>query len=453
MPEWWREYPERDCEYVTYYPVAIEPMTADDVWATPRTSSAEAGLYVHVPLCRQLCPFCNYNKFVTGQHDVGALADGIAREIALYGEMLQPGSRRVPCVYFGGGTPSTLPLADMERILTAARRAFTIDDDTEISVEVHPTDATLPYLQGLRALGVSRVSFGIQSFNDRLLQAIGSHHSGDDARAALAAARAAGFDDVVSDLMFLLPTQTIEDWDADLATMADLGAVHISLYRMLLDPSGPLARKIRTRRVERQGSQQLELELAERGLDALAERGFEHYGSCSSSGYDLCLPGYRSRYEEHHRAAPQGELIPIGPGAAGFANGCVYWTIHTVPEYLAEVHAGRLPVLAGRRLTREDELSRYAVMGIKHLTLPKAPFAATYGVAFDDAFGATVARLERHGLVVDSADAVRATRHGVLYLDNVCKAFYDADNYRVPQPYKIALQLMSRDLFEALPSA
>src|ERR1700712_905343 len=252
MPEWWREYPERDCEYVTYYPVAIEPLAADEVWETRRSAPEELGLYIHVPLCSRICPFCNYNKFSASQHDAGGLAAGIVKELQLYGDLLGRGTRRVTSIYFGGGTPSTFSTPELEAILGAVGDAFTLAADAEISVEIHPTDASRTYLEQLRALGVDRASFGLQSFNDRLLEVIGSHHTAADARAAVEAAHAAGFENIVADLMFLLPTQSTEDWVADIETMVGLDVRHISLYRMLLDPSGPLARKIRTRRGERQ---------------------------------------------------------------------------------------------------------------------------------------------------------------------------------------------------------
>jgi len=447
MSTWWREYPDRDCEYVTYYPVSISPLSADELWTnTQLTSREKLGIYIHVPFCSQICPFCNYNKFRVEKEWVDRFARALVKEVQMYMQLEGVGKLPVPFIYFGGGTPSMMSLVQFEEVLEIIAESFNLGN-AEICVEMHPTTATLEYLRGLRSLGVNRVSFGIQSFNGELLQRIGSYHTREQAYDALSNARLAGFDNVAFDLMFLLPGQTVEMWEEDLKLASEVDADHLSLYRMLLDPSGQLARIIRAGRVPTQGDQKTELAMAELCFEILPLYGYSHYGSCSSSGYDFARLGKQSIYENLHRGSPQIEYLAMGAGGAGYANGHVYWTIHTVPEYIAEIEANHFPILIGRRLTMSDEMTRFMVLGVKHLTILKSDFEARFGVPLDSVFSPQIKQLSDWGLIEDKGDRVVLTHKGVVHMDNVSKTFYNTDNYRVPQPYKIELQFLSKQLF------
>ncbi|MFE1959285.1 coproporphyrinogen-III oxidase family protein [Streptomyces sp. NPDC059479] len=434
----------RECEYITYFPVNIRPLTPADLTARPTDGSAGFGIYLHVPLCDQICPFCNYNKFLGGTRP-DRLGGLLEQEIALYGNVVAPHIDRADFVYFGGGTPSVLSAARIGSLLARLRERFDLTA-AEVCLECHPSHATPEYLSALREAGVNRISFGVQSFDARMLTAIGSHHTAEDSAACVPAARRAGFDNVAVDLMFLLPGQDMDSWSADLDRAVRTGADHISTYRMLLDPMGPLGRGIRLGRTVPQAGEATEVRMAQTALDTLAAAGYRHYGSCSSAGFDLCLPGRESVYELRHRAAPQCEYAAIGPGAVGFLNGSVYWNIHTLGEYARTVGGGALPVLAGRRLTDSDRRSRYAVLGVKHIELPLAPFRERFGRTLREAFPDTLDLLAASGLTEESEDVLRITPRGVHYMDTISKAFFNADNHRLPQPYKPELQMMSVDL-------
>lgn len=438
---------ERDCDYITYFPVNIAPLSGTDLAAGQTNAAFGFGIYFHVPLCDQICPFCNYNKFTTGGN-THWLTQQLERECDLYAAAVDSAVTQVDFVYFGGGTPSVLEPQAVGSLLRRLGTRFDLSL-AEVCLECHPAHATPSYLAGLREAGVDRVSFGIQSLNGEMLSRIGSHHTVDQASSCVAAARTAGFANVAIDLMFLLPGQQLDDWASDLDRAIELGADHISTYRMLLDPAAPLGRAVRLGRAAPQAGEAVELAMAEHALSFLADAGFRHYGSCSSAGFDLCQPGFESGYELHHRAAPQCEYAALGPGAVGFLNGHVYWNIHTLAEYARTVEAGDLPVLAGRRLTESDHRSRHAVLGVKHLSLDVACFVERFGVSLQDAFPQAIDHLTKHGLITLDSDALTVTPRGVHHLDNVSKAFFNAENYRLPQPYKPDLQLLSVELFGA----
>ncbi|MFZ4985477.1 MAG: coproporphyrinogen-III oxidase family protein, partial [Blastocatellia bacterium] len=175
-----------------------------------------AGIYIHIPFCGTRCHYCN---FATGGYEealatryVAALGIEIEREVEL-----RPGmTRRVGTVYFGGGTPTTLRADQLGFLIDTCRRRFEIADDAEITVEANPGTVSVDYLRHLRSLGVNRLSFGVQSFDDRELAMIGRTHSGKEAREAFEMARAAGFANLSLDLIAGLPEQDLETWRRNL---------------------------------------------------------------------------------------------------------------------------------------------------------------------------------------------------------------------------------------------
>ena len=191
-----------------------------------------AGVYVHIPFCVKKCGYCDFNAY-SGYRDATKVkyVDALCREIEARAEP----DTVVPTIFFGGGTPTTLSASDLSRILQTVRSSFDVDPDAEISLEANPSDATLPYLTELRQSGFNRISFGVQTFNDRLLKSIDRVHSAEDARTAVDLAKAAGFTNLSIDLMFGLPRQTLADWDRSLDAAFALDVPHLSMYGLIVE--------------------------------------------------------------------------------------------------------------------------------------------------------------------------------------------------------------------------
>ena len=191
-----------------------------------------AGAYLHIPFCVKKCGYCDFNAY--SGYKAGTRSryvEALCREIEARAEP----STRVPTVFFGGGTPTVLPAGDLVRILETVKASFGVDADAEVTVEANPGDATPEYLAALRAGGFDRLSFGVQTFDDRLLKSIDRIHSGKDARSAVAMAKAAGFDNLSIDLMFALPRQRLADWDRSLDTAFALDVPHLSMYALIVE--------------------------------------------------------------------------------------------------------------------------------------------------------------------------------------------------------------------------
>jgi oxygen-independent coproporphyrinogen-3 oxidase len=387
------------------------------------------GAYVHIPFCDALCPFCPYNKQVGSADDALALAAVLVDEIKRYRrwDCLAP---QLDFVYFGGGTPSVMPAAGIGAILRELRPG----PAAEVTLEVNPGTIDEGRLREYRRVGVTRLSFGVQSFQDRHLQRIGSHHSVADSLGVLRAARLAGFENVGIDLMFRLPGQTLVEWQDDLTIATQLDLDHISAYSMVLDPSGGLGRDIASAVAPPQPSEELDLAMSNVAFQILRRAGFHHYASCASCGHDFARSDRESSYERLHWAAPQAEYLGIGPGAYGYIGKTIYCNEHSLSRYVSLVRRDTSPVVAYRELGLTEQMARYFVLGVKCIAVALRPFELSFGRSASDYFARQFAWLTVNGLAEISDDSLILTDTGVLYMDNISKHFYTDEMRLVPQP-------------------
>lgn len=206
--------------------------------------TVDCGLYVHIPFCRARCAYCDFNTYAGLEYLLTDYVAALEREISFQVPQRETWNLEPVTLYFGGGTPSLLSLAQVERILSALHRTFALAEDAEITLEANPGTVDLAYLQGLRALGVNRLSLGVQSFDEAMLRLLGRIHTAAEAVESYRLARAAGFDNVNLDLIYGLPGQTLAHWQATLAQAVALAPDHLSLYALTLEHDVPLARRI-----------------------------------------------------------------------------------------------------------------------------------------------------------------------------------------------------------------
>ena len=171
-------------------------------------------LYLHIPFCTAKCGYCDFNSYAGHEHLIPSYSQALLTEASLWQRTAT--GRSVTSVFFGGGTPSLTPAPEMRAILDGLRGMFTIEPDAEVSLEANPGSLSVEYLRELRDIGFNRLSVGVQSFDDAELKSLDRIHTADDARAAMAAARGAGFDNVNLDLIYGLPGQPLERWQSNL---------------------------------------------------------------------------------------------------------------------------------------------------------------------------------------------------------------------------------------------
>jgi oxygen-independent coproporphyrinogen-3 oxidase len=231
-------------------------------------------LYVHIPFCIAKCGYCDFNSYAGQESLIPAYAQALLREAEMWSAAC-PGWR-AETLFFGGGTPSLMPLAELERVLEGLRRHLGLTPDAEVTLEANPGTVDKPYLSRLREMRVNRLSLGVQSFRDDELAFLGRIHSAEEARSAYQAARSAGFDNVSLDLIFGLPGQTADRWLESLEEAIRLGPEHLSLYALTIEEGTPLARDVASGRTPAPDPD-LQADLYVRAGERLAAAGYEQY--------------------------------------------------------------------------------------------------------------------------------------------------------------------------------
>lgn len=348
-------------------------------------------VYLHIPYCRTICPYCDFVKERAPGSVPRPFVDAILREIAAYA-----GPRDACSVFFGGGTPSLLDPRDLAAVLDALRGAFRLDG-AEITLEANPDDVTPQRAAQWRALGVNRVSLGVQSFDDACLRHLGRRHGAEQARAACAAV-AAAFDTWNLDLIFGAPP--IAAWPATLAQARALDPPHIAAYGLTYEAGTPFERR-RAEAVDDDTAlalyQQLEAALAD----------YDHYEISN-----FAKPGHASRHNLVYWE--NGPYAGFGTGAYSFLEGRRARNHADNDAYLRDP-GGKCEALA----LEPAEIRVETV--IQHLRLraglPRARYHARFGQDVLDDFGPPLRALEARGLVEIGPDAVRPTREG-FHLNN-----------------------------------
>jgi oxygen-independent coproporphyrinogen-3 oxidase len=376
-------------------------------------------LYVHVPFCRLVCAYCD---FVT----VGGRADDIPRYTdALVAEIgLRPAPGELRTIYFGGGTPSLLNGEQVGTVIDAATRRWATTALEEITVEANPSSRETPDWIGLRAAGVNRISLGVQSVRDEDLDALARGHTAAEARAAFAAARAAGFDNISIDLIYGIPGQSLEDWRAGLQASLELRPDHLSCYALQLAlepdewaaPPRPGALRWRDRMAPRQ-DEELAAEQYRAAEELLEAAGYQHYELSS-----WALPGGESR----HNAAYWARRAYTGTGAGAHSyDGASErsWNERDLDGYLAAVEAGERPMAGSEELDEPTRAFEAIALGLRRVGgLERAMFVDEFGADPVDRFADAIRTAEDDGLLEVTTSHIRLSPRGRLLASEVLVA-------------------------------
>jgi oxygen-independent coproporphyrinogen-3 oxidase len=376
--------------------------------------SPTLALYIHWPYCARICPYCDFNVVRARGRDGerSALLAALEADIAAHARRL--GSRQLTSIFFGGGTPSLLEPAEVARLIAAARRVFAANDELEITLEANPTDAEAKRFADLAAIGVNRLSLGLQSLDDAELAFLGRNHDAAAGRAALAAAQSA-FARVSVDLIYALPEQAPEAWRRRLAEVAGSGVEHVSAYQLTIEPSTAFARAVARGRLA-PADEERAAEMFAITDEVLSRLGFEAYEVSNHARGKAA----RSR---HNQAYWRGEeYAGIGPGSHGRLRDGATWLASEAPRsisaYVAHVERQGLGAKLTPLSARERALERL-LMGLRTID----------GVAEGDlaALDLSEGRLGQLAGFVGRRDGrLRATARGRRVLDRVIAELADA---------------------------
>ncbi|MBL0008107.1 MAG: radical SAM family heme chaperone HemW [Saprospiraceae bacterium] len=291
-----------------------------------------AGIYIHIPFCRKACHYCNFHfstSFKTKEEMIGAMVVEIAMQAAYLD------GQEIETIYFGGGTPSSLPIEDIKLLLDAIRDVHQIADDAEITLEANPDDIHAESVTQWKEAGINRLSIGIQAFQDDLLAAWNRSHNAEQATTAIAIAQQAGIDNITADLIYGGPGLSDEDWVSNMQRLIDAGIPHISSYALTVESGTALHHQIEKGKSMIPDDDQANRQYAIL-QDMLTANGILQYEISN-----FALPGFESRHNGSYWSG--AHYLGIGPSAHSYNGVSRQWNVSNNVRYIQSIGSGVIP--------------------------------------------------------------------------------------------------------------
>ncbi len=311
-----------------------------------------AGIYIHIPFCRKACHYCNFH-FSTSVLHHAEMMQAIGKEAVLRKNYL---TEPVTTIYFGGGTPSLLPVEEIGLLIGMLKDTYLITNDSELTLEANPDDITTEKLAGWKKAGINRLSIGIQSFREEDLKWMNRAHTASQAKNCILLAQEAGFDNLTVDLIYGTPGLSDDDWLENIQFATALGVPHLSCYALTVEPKTALAKKIDMGQLKN-----VDPDIQARHFSiltkTLAEKGYEHYEISN-----FAKPGFRSR---HNSSYWQGvPYLGLGPSAHSFNGKSRQWNIANNALYLSALTQNNIP-FEEEVLTPQQMLNEYIMTSLR----------------------------------------------------------------------------------------
>ena len=382
-----------------------------------------ASLYIHIPFCEHKCIYCDFYSIAPQESPtrkrelVEEFLDALKSEIR---QRSQEDRFRVSyeTVFFGGGTPSLLSPSSIAEILELVASGFAIQADAEVTLETNPGTVDREKLKEFRAAGVNRLSIGIQSFHDDELRFLTRIHSAAQARECVQDARRSGFENISFDLMFALPSQTLERWESSLRQAVELGPTHISCYSLMVEPNTPLSKMVERKQVV-PVSADGDAELYEFTIQFLQTRG---YGQYEVSNF--AQPGFKSRHNSNYWN--HSNYLGLGPSAHSFwfSGGARtaaerWWNIANVAAYAERLANGVVPVAGREELSLEQLIREEVFLGLRSEGIDVAGFRKRYGGDLLNERRSRIESLLDEGMAVVEGGILKLTSKGYMMCDEI----------------------------------
>jgi oxygen-independent coproporphyrinogen-3 oxidase len=395
----------------------------------------EHSVYIHMPFCRKRCHYCDFITFADYEDLIPAYIDALVREIHFVAKTQE--KCPVHTIFFGGGTPSLIPLRQYAKILSALSEGFEMTEDVEISMEANPGTLSRAYLLGLRELGVNRLSLGVQSTAPQDLVRLDRIHRVEEILSSVREARMAGFDNINFDLIFGLPWQDYESWQHSLNRACSLAPDHLSIYSLIIEPGTPL-HAWHHRGLIALENQDLQAAMYDWAREALSQRGFIHYEISNWAAEGAGRKLICRHNLQYWRNQP---YFGFGTGAHGFVNQIRMVNVSTIEAYIERLsdvshfqksrqsYPGSPATISMTPVDKLTYMKDTMLLGLRLLEegVSQSDFAARHQESMLDVFQMEIDRLLGLGLVTWSDDQgekrLRLTPGGILVANQVFMAF------------------------------
>ncbi|GAB2690741.1 coproporphyrinogen III oxidase [Hymenobacter frigidus] len=369
-----------------------------------------AGLYLHIPFCKQACHYCDFH-FSTSLGLKSRLVEAIVREIELRRAYLGPNAT-LETVYFGGGTPSLLTADELAQLFEAIHRHFVVAPQAEITLEANPDDLSTAKLRELQQAGVNRLSIGLQSFYEPHLRLMNRAHTAGESTTAVRRAQDAGFENISIDLIYGVPASGHHIWEADLANAFALGVPHVSAYALTIEPGTAFGHRLQKGTFKAAPDEFVATQF-EALLAAMRAHGYEQYEISN-----FCQPGRESRHNSNYwRGVP---YLGLGPSAHSYDGQNRQATLANNPQYVAAVlERGDVPVTLDV-LSATDRANEYLLTTLRTARgCDLAHLRTHHGLDLPATRAAYLAELQANGWATIQNEVLTLTDAGKLLADHI----------------------------------
>ena len=377
----------------------------------------DMGLYVHIPFCKQKCMYCDFPAYQNLQDYYETYVYALVQEIDLWvSEHPESTSKAIDTIYFGGGTPTELSIQQLQMILDKIKNTFTITDDCHMTIESNPGEVNLHYLTKLVKLGFNRISFGVQTFDDKLLTMLHRSHNGEQAKQAVYDAKEAGFTDINIDLIYGLPRQTLEDIQYNLDIVKDLPINHISTYGLQVEVGTYLYHLVQKNLISIP-SETIDESMYDTMMEGLKALGFERY---EISNFAKANSYSRHNLKYWHYV----DYLGFGAGAHSFYDGVRRSNNRNVMPYIQSVDRYIMPTIDTETITLERAQEDFCFLALRtKWGLDERKFEDKFGVSVHNLFGTTLEDLVSKDLLEYQSGSYHLTAEGAKHGNYVFSQF------------------------------
>ena len=373
------------------------------------------GLYIHIPYCIHKCGYCDFNSHPIKQDEMNHYIDALVAEMKHYAKTYS-NTNIIRTIFLGGGTPTTLTVYQLERILKECVSEFTVASDAEITIEANPATIDTEQLKSIRQTGYNRISIGVQSFDKAELKLLDRAHGPEEIHSTVDRARKAGFDNLSLDLMFAVPNQSLSSWESNLNKALEKNPEHLSTYNLTIE-QGTAFSKLQSNGKLIMPDDAHQLELYKRTIERLTKKGFHHY--------EISNFARRGKECKHNITYWENKnTLGLGAGASSYMNGTRFKNINLPAHYIRQVKEKKIAVEHSETLEPRQAMGETIMLGLRLLQgISIHQFEKRFQISFINLFRNIISSLKEKELVIIEKDYLRLSQKGLFWADSVTLEF------------------------------
>ena len=373
------------------------------------------GLYIHIPYCIHKCGYCDFNSHLIKHDEMDHYIDALVAEMQHYAKIYSNTSI-IKTIFLGGGTPTTLTVYQLERILKECVKEFKVSPDAEITIEANPATIHIEQMKSIRQMGYNRISIGVQSFDKTELKLLDRAHGPEEVHSTIDCARKAGFENLSLDLMFAIPNQSLSSWESNLDKALKKNPEHLSTYNLTIE-QGTAFSKLQSNGKLTMPEDNHQLELYKKTIERLTKKGFHHYEISNFA---------RQGKECKHNITywKNTNTLGLGAGASTYINGTRFKNINLPAHYIRQAKEEKTAVEHSETLEPRQAMGETIMLGLRLLQgISIHQFERRFQVSFINLFKNIIHSLKEKELILIEDDYLRLSPKGLFLADSVILEF------------------------------